>query len=210
MIPKIFPRNLTARAAAQLVGNPVTSRLESAVGNCFPGLEFDHRNLDRRFFVGLIFEFTDAGVQLLGVDLKDPDLTNEVQLQRALTGAPGNKLRNGSWFLQSVAQGAKTIAMSQDGANLELMVAWRLVHSLEPGRVTIELKNRAEQPGERIAADTVTLTGRPRCPFRLEEAMAADGFDAGLAPTAGQVLTPLFPQSHYSSIRSCGLLPEMR
>jgi hypothetical protein len=162
MIPKIFPRNLTARAAVQLVGNPVSSRLESAVGNCFPGLEFDHRNLDRRFFVGLIFEFTEAGVQLLGVDLKDPDLADEAQLQRALTGAIGTKLGKGSWFLQTIAQGGKTIAMSQDGANLDLMVAWRLVHSLEPGRVTIELKNRAEQPGERIAADTVTLTGRRR------------------------------------------------
>lgn len=162
MIPKIFPRNLTARAAAQLAGNPVTSRLESAVGNCFPGLEFDHRNLDRRFFVGLIFEFTDAGVQLLEVDLKDPDLASEAQLQRALTGATGTKLRNGRWFLQTIAQGGKTIAMSQDGANLELMVAWRLVHSLEPGRVTIELKNRAEQPGERVAADSVTLKGHRR------------------------------------------------
>jgi hypothetical protein len=162
MIPKIFPRNLTARAAAQLVGNPVTSRLESAVGNCFPGLEFDHRNLDRRFFVGLIFEFTDAGVQLLGVDLNDPDLANEAQLQRVLTGAIGTKLKKGSWFLQAISQGGKTVAMLQDGANFDLMVAWRLVHSLEPGRVTIELKNRAEQPGERIAADTVTLTGHRR------------------------------------------------
>src|ERR1700681_2903938 len=57
MIPKIFPRNLTARAAMQVVGNPVNTRLESGVGNCYPGLEFDHRNLDRRFFPGLVFEF---------------------------------------------------------------------------------------------------------------------------------------------------------
>ena len=30
-----------------VTGNPVTTRLEGGVGNCFPGLEFDHRNLDR-------------------------------------------------------------------------------------------------------------------------------------------------------------------
>ena len=48
MTMRIFPRNLTAHAATQIVGNPVTTRLESGVGNCFPGLEFDHRNLDRR------------------------------------------------------------------------------------------------------------------------------------------------------------------
>jgi hypothetical protein len=53
MNQKIFPRNLTARAAVKIAGNPVTTRLESGVGNCFPGLEFDHRNLDRRFFPGL-------------------------------------------------------------------------------------------------------------------------------------------------------------
>ena len=38
---KIFPRNLTARATYQAPGNPVVTRLEDAVGNCYPGLEID-------------------------------------------------------------------------------------------------------------------------------------------------------------------------
>ncbi len=54
---KIFPRNLTARAAYQLVGNPDSSRPEDSVGNCYPGLDTDLRNLDRRFFPGLVFNF---------------------------------------------------------------------------------------------------------------------------------------------------------
>jgi hypothetical protein len=54
---KIFPSNLTALAAYQVAGNPVVSRPEDAVANCFPGLELDVRNLDRRFFPGLVFEF---------------------------------------------------------------------------------------------------------------------------------------------------------
>src|ERR1700757_4742969 len=75
MTPKILPRNLTARASVQVVGNPVTTRLEGGVGNCFPGLEFDHRNLDRRFFPGLVFEFGDnTGGALVQVDTGDPDL----------------------------------------------------------------------------------------------------------------------------------------
>src|SRR5262245_6330297 len=45
--PKIVPRNLTARAA--IFGNPAITRPEDAVGNCYPGLEIDVRNLDRRF-----------------------------------------------------------------------------------------------------------------------------------------------------------------
>jgi len=55
--PFIFPRNLTARADMPIAGNPVNTRLEGGVGNCYPGLEFDHRNLDRRFFPGLVIEF---------------------------------------------------------------------------------------------------------------------------------------------------------
>ena len=57
MTDKIFARNLTARAERRTAGNPDNSRLESGVANCFPGLEFDHRNLDRRFFPGLVFDF---------------------------------------------------------------------------------------------------------------------------------------------------------
>ena len=55
--PAIVPRNLTARAAHRIIGNPDTSRPEDAVGNCYPGLDIDVRNLDRRFFPGLVFEF---------------------------------------------------------------------------------------------------------------------------------------------------------
>jgi hypothetical protein len=54
---RIFPRNLTARAAYQVLGNPDSTRPEDAVGNCYPGLEADLRNLDRRFFPGLVFNF---------------------------------------------------------------------------------------------------------------------------------------------------------
>jgi hypothetical protein len=159
MIPKIFPRNLTARATAQIAGNPVTSRLESAVGNCFPGLEFDHRNLDRRFFVGLVFEVTDLGVHLISVDLNDPDLVQQGNLRKKLTGDTGSRLQTGKWILQSISQGGKTIVMSQD---LGITVSWRLVHSLEPGPVTIELKRQAEQAGERVPTESVVLTGNRR------------------------------------------------
>ena len=47
---KIFPRNLTARADYLVRGNPSNTRLESGVDNCYPGLEFDQRNLDKAFF----------------------------------------------------------------------------------------------------------------------------------------------------------------
>ncbi len=84
--PKIFARNLTARAAHRVAGNPDISRPEDTVANCFPGLDMDLRNLDRRFFPGLVFEFVSGqsdtdpwqGARLLYCDaLGDPDLQPE-------------------------------------------------------------------------------------------------------------------------------------
>ena len=150
MIPKIFPRNLTARAAAQVAGNPVTTRLESGVGNCFPGLEFDHRNLDRRFFPGLIFEFTANGARLLSPDLQDPALDDEPGLKKDLAGAKGTQLRQGAWFIEQITQGGTTVAMTQDGDDLDAMTSWRMVRCLEPGKVTIQLRRRAVTAGENV------------------------------------------------------------
>lgn len=55
---KLIPRNVAALRRGQnqqngarlVAGNPVSTRLEAGVGNCFPGLECDLRNLERRFF----------------------------------------------------------------------------------------------------------------------------------------------------------------
>src|SRR5437016_2260615 len=86
LMEKIFPLNLTAQAAAKVPGNPVTTRLEGGVGNCFPGLEYDHRNLDRRFFPGLVFQLGSAtGAELLRVDTTDPDLSPDT-----FEGPPGD------------------------------------------------------------------------------------------------------------------------
>jgi ferritin-like protein len=162
MIPKIFPRNLTARAAMLVAGNPVTTRLESSVGNCFPGLEFDHRNLDRRFFPGLIFEFTANGARLLGVDLNDPDLDTEPRLKKTLSGKTGKDLAEGAWFVQQITQGGTSIIMKQDGDDLDAMTSWRLVRCLQSGKVTIQLERRPVTAGETVSAKPVTLSANRR------------------------------------------------
>src|SRR5277367_491123 len=66
---KIFPRNLTARAEFSVAGSPIVTRPEDAVANCYPGLELDVRNLDRRFFPGLVFNFVEPdGAKLAYAD----------------------------------------------------------------------------------------------------------------------------------------------
>jgi len=70
---KFVALNATAARRQQyVVGNPVITRLESGVGNCFPGLEMDLRNLERRFFPLLEVDFLQddqATARVVGVDL---------------------------------------------------------------------------------------------------------------------------------------------
>jgi Ferritin-like len=151
------PRNHTARTLhgpKDVIGNPVTSRFESAVANCFPGLEFDIRILETRFFPGLLFRFVvtplypdrDAipnqqGVRLLYIDyLQDPMLpetSNEKWIQDLLkaygpTGKFSNDVATGRWYLDWVEQAGKRLAMSDDKGYYEYEVCWRIIRGLEP------------------------------------------------------------------------------
>jgi hypothetical protein len=177
MSDKIFPLNLAARAAATVAGNPVVTRLEDGVGNCFPGLEFDHRNLDRRFFPGMLWNFVSADVQanvhvggarLLGIDLSDPALQDPrtsaeaaTQLQQDLSkfsnGAfdetAAADLSRGAWYLSTISQGGKKISCQTKGTDATLqpmdgLVVWRLVRSLEPSEVTITIDFRPGSASE--------------------------------------------------------------
>jgi hypothetical protein len=80
---KLLPRNATARRAAGIsstvAGNSVSSLLESGVGNCFPGLECDIRNLERRFFPFLEVDFDEGmtNIRLAAVDVASANTANE-------------------------------------------------------------------------------------------------------------------------------------
>jgi hypothetical protein len=169
-LSRIFALNLTARAEQRIAGNCDSTRLESGVGNCYPGLEFDHRNLDRRFMPGLEVEYVSAddanlersqGCRLLAVDLGDPGLTpavgspdDEAQALsklRAELGQAARQLGTGDWFVTALTQGPTRIDLftTDDGGRqtpLDAMTTWRLVRSLVPGPVEIELTARS-MPG---------------------------------------------------------------
>jgi hypothetical protein len=127
---RIFPRNLTAMADYLVPGNPVITRPEDAVANCFPGLELDVRNFDRRFFPGLVFNFVSddpprGGALLSYLDLlEDPDLQigeaeteslyDELNVKREVAqrlyddlsdgSDVTDKLSDGKWYLDWVEQ----------------------------------------------------------------------------------------------------------
>jgi hypothetical protein len=74
--PKLIARNVAAvrrfadpsNLVSMTAGNPVSTRLESGIGNCFPGLECDLRNLERRFFPFLETDPIDNFIFLASVD----------------------------------------------------------------------------------------------------------------------------------------------
>src|SRR5258707_787817 len=71
---KLIPRNIAAlrrgSTPRMIAGNPVSTRLESGVGNCFPGLECDLRNLERRFFPFIEVDINDNSIVIVGVDAR--------------------------------------------------------------------------------------------------------------------------------------------
>src|SRR5271168_1098572 len=150
MAEKIFPRNLTARAATMIAGNPVTTRLESGVGNCFPGLEFDHRNLDRRFFPGLVFNFGGTlPVRLAAIEPTDPALQAQPSDDAATASAipalsaalrdqfPVLGRNPSAWVLSAIAKGGRSVTADATGIFDDGLQIWRLVRSLERDQVTI-------------------------------------------------------------------------
>ncbi|QOZ71014.1 hypothetical protein WN72_35425 [Bradyrhizobium arachidis] len=166
---KIFPRNLTARsnsALERVVGNPANTRLESGVANCFPGLEFDVRTLDNRFFPGLLFRFVtkplypeegtipnQQGVRLLYIDyLNDPMLPETSELswvKKLLTDYDANgklaqAVSKGRWYLDWIEQDGKRLSMTDPQGNYySCEIAWRFIRGLSPeGELRIGLIRR--------------------------------------------------------------------
>jgi hypothetical protein len=183
---KIHPRNRTARlAAARAAGNPVVTELQSGVGNCFPGLEFDARNLDRRFFPYLVVDFGVA--RNISPNRAVSDIVvRAVELARAeadgVTGALLAGLRTVAttdtrWRVARLngtfaGFGAREVVVQ----DLDPTVAgppddWTAVRLLQPGTdVTITLAPESGQP--------VTLTAR-RASYLRDDGAFAEMFEPG-------------------------------
>ncbi|MGY3679486.1 hypothetical protein [Streptomyces sp. TE33382] len=84
----IAPRNLTAQLAYRARGNPPGTTPASSVGNFYPGLELDLRNLWRRLFAGI--QLHEAVALVLAADDDAPEevrgLVGEILL--AVDGHP--------------------------------------------------------------------------------------------------------------------------
>jgi hypothetical protein len=117
---KLLPRNVAAlrrfqdpaAAPSEVTGNPVMTRLESGIGNCFPGLECDLRNLERRFFpfleIEIDFSVAQGVMQVSAVDLPGvEDAASKGNLSAADAASYrtiSQDLRNGAnWVVGNIA-----------------------------------------------------------------------------------------------------------
>jgi ferritin-like protein len=139
---KLFPRNLTARAAYLVRGNPVVSRPESGADNAHPGLEFDQRNLDRGFFPGLLFDFQfGAGARLAAVQA--PWAEKKESDGRACLDAKEGEFF--LWYVYGFFGDQPAIPQLADLYGLDGYEVLRKVHDLEPGRLIVVVGRRPDQ-----------------------------------------------------------------
>lgn len=209
---RIRPMNQSAKAARQgnpsypepILGNSAATLMESGVGNCFPGLEFDLRQLDVRFFPGLVFAFpgiTPAGpdgtqgAQLVIADTEADPIFNEkhqwlADLKTQLNGPEGAALGSGQWYLHWVEQYGKRIELYdftvwQNGVfrvPYEGETAWWIIRliELDPDQsvadLTIALTQRDED-GQPMG-NPVVLKGKRRA-YLDDEGMIPDVYRPG-------------------------------
>lgn len=123
---KLLPRNATAWQLELTAGNPATSRLESGVGNCFPGLEFDIRNLERRFFPHLTVDFLGDRMLVAEVDLAGAQAAGLPAAALASYAAIAQDANDATpasfWFVDRIAGsfgpfGALTLTIADFGAD---------------------------------------------------------------------------------------------
>ena len=173
---KLNPRNRTARLAqARAAGNPVTVELESGVGNCFPGLEADIRNLDRRFFPYLTVDFVGGQIEVATVALtraqaEQPPGPFVDGLRRVAT-------EQGPWRVTQLTGdfagfGQRTFVVAQlgtvDGVPPD---AWTAVRLIRPAtQVTLDLQRTG---GARV---TVAAT---RASYLTDDGAFAEMFEPG-------------------------------
>lgn len=150
---KLYARNLTARADALVRGNPVTTRPEDGVENCFPGLEFDQRNLDKAFLPGLTLEWHHDG----GVVVRDFDPAG---IAAGLITAAD--IAAGLFVIAVRGVFASRLEAVAPAADVRFVLppagldAWRLVRDIEPGEVAIFLATRTAFDNLQVDLDIVS------------------------------------------------------
>ncbi|MDQ4020708.1 MAG: hypothetical protein M3257_03565 [Actinomycetota bacterium] len=174
---KLLPRNRTARLAQlRAAGNPVTAELESGVGNCFPGLEVDLRNVDRRFFPFLAVDFVDDSVLVVEVALAraEQELPPGALLDglRQIEGTPAGTWRLTRLTGEFAGFGARSWTVAELGNQGRPPDPWTAVRLLQPG-TQVEITVARSGP-----AQSLTLVAT-RASYLTDDGAFAEMFEPG-------------------------------
>ena len=104
---QIKPSNLSAQLTYRARGNPPNSLPETAISNCFPGLEFDFRNIWRRILVGIVIVENNNYV----IEAEDPAFKD--LLHHRLLRIDGNDVVTRTFGPISPRGGPRDLATSQ-------------------------------------------------------------------------------------------------
>ena len=194
--PKLLPRNVSAvrrgrdpaSATRTIIGNSVSTRLESGIGNFFPGLECDLRNLERRFFPFLEVDTDFSDIVVVAVDVAGATdafsrgVINATDLQNYRT-IDHDLAQSARWSVRTIAGdfgplGVQTVALSALGSGVSFgdgrppADAWVAVRLLkEDSLVTLTL-------GRVPASAQITLAG-PRTRYLDDDGALSRLFEPG-------------------------------
>src|SRR5215813_8832190 len=153
---KIFPRNLTARGDRIVRGNPMSSRPESGMNNSYPGLEFDQRVLEQRFFPGLVFEFQRPD----GAVVVSLPLTDEQRRKGLRENDSPRERRLYLWYVYGRCSVDSPPSLFACRGQMGMHV-WRRIRDLLPGRVAIKIgagpPHRPMVPMDEVGRITTSL-----------------------------------------------------
>lgn len=172
MSDKLKPSNLTAQLHYRGAGNPASVLPRSAISNCFPGLEYDFRNLWRRTLVGIVLIENNNYV----VEAEDPAYEDLVTRRLVkIDHKPTTVVTRGPVFPGGDSQ---TLATTSN-PNAVSFMEWSnsLAHVLRKQGREVECEFTKEKPATTEVLDDVeTIT------VRMTVRKFFDGDTAALAP----------------------------
>jgi hypothetical protein len=168
--PKLIPRNAPALRKLReknqqphlVAGNPISTRLESGVGNCFPGLECDLRNLERRFFPFLEMDMPDTEISLARVDIDGAMAARSAgKIEQDALDAYWTLHRDGTWIVETMSGifgplGHLTLTIADlnlpsTGADRQPPDPWTAVRLLTEGSdVRLVLQKKSEPTAKKL------------------------------------------------------------
>ena len=166
--PKLIARNVAALRQGQnpstppntVAGNSVSTRLESGIGNCFPGLECDLRNLERRFFPFIEVDTDFSQIIVMSADATGAANSGvfsatDLQSYRALDD---DTRRGQRWSVRAIAGdfgplGPQTVTVADlsgvsFGDGRRPADAWTAIRMLKEGSLVTLTLARISGPGE--------------------------------------------------------------